>query len=81
MGISNLILFNVSSTTHQINQKLFKIIDKNLFSLTFENWSLIICQVLEIMGSLPDTVKKLTGVDITGRIQAVNWFHFSLQFF
>ena len=33
------------------------------------------------MGSLPETVKKLTGVDITGRIQAVNWFHFSLQFF
>jgi len=29
-------------------------------------------EVLEIMGSLPETVKKLTGVDITGRIQAVN---------
>merc|ERR1711953_1546478 len=27
-------------------------------------------EVLEIMGSLPETVKKLTGVDITGRIQA-----------
>merc|ERR1711874_416206 len=29
-------------------------------------------EVLEIMGSLPETVKQMTGVDITGRIQAVH---------
>merc|ERR1712228_720204 len=29
-------------------------------------------EVLEIMGSLPETVKQMTGVDITGKIQAVH---------
>merc|ERR1712032_814680 len=29
-------------------------------------------EVLEIMGTLPETVKQLTGVDITRRIQAVH---------
>ena len=35
--------------------------------------NIALLQVLEIMGSLPETVKQMTGVDITGRIQAVHW--------
>ena len=41
----------------------------NIYSL----WNIALLQVLEIMGSLPETVKQMTGVDITGRIQAVHW--------
>ena len=37
---------------------------------TFETKSFF-SKVLEIMGSLPETVKQLTGVDITRKIQAV----------